>query len=129
MDLTDTTRISNTYLPNSRADALLVRGQRNATREQTSSLHESTVTECNIGVPNVISSSIAAPAAADVPAISARSLSVNRREPTAYSVPVSESERLLRIRVAQPNSVQCSAQSDFVNRFNSPHHPVSSTDT
>ena len=110
MDLTGTTHISNSYLPNSRADISLVRGQRNTAMEQTSALRGPNVTECNIGVPNVISSSTAA----------------NRRDPTAYLVPVSKSERLLCTSVSQQNNVECSAQSDFVNPFNSPHHPVSS---
>ena len=74
-----------------------------------------TVSECNIGVSSVSSSSTTVPLAASLPSVSAPSLNVDRREPTESLVPVSESERLLCPGAVQPNSVQCSSRSDVVN--------------
>ena len=59
--------------------------------------------------------------------MSAPSLSVNRREPTEFLVPVSKSERLLCPNVVQPKSVQCSSRSNVVNQLNWQCNSVSSS--
>ena len=112
MDITDTTHISNSYLLNPRANSLPVRDRRNAEMKQTSSLCGPTVTECNLGVSSVPSSSTTISAATALPSVSAPSISVNRRVPTEFLVPVSESESVFGPSVVQPNRVQCSVRSD-----------------
>ena len=54
-------------------------------------------------------------------------VSVNRREPTEFLVPMSENERLLCPGVVQLNSVQCSSRSDVVNQLNWQCNSVSSS--
>ena len=60
--------------------------------EQTSSLRGPTVAECNLGVSSGPSSSTTVSAATALPSESAPSIRVNRRVPTEFLVPVSESE-------------------------------------
>ena len=129
MDLTGTTHISDSYVPNSRAAPVPASGPGSAAPDQTTSPQVVNVQECNIRVSRDAPSYSFAATAACLPSVSAPSSSFNCTESTGYLRPVSESERLLRPRISQPSIVPNHSHIIMVNQSGSQNNSVPSSNS
>ena len=127
MDLTGTTHISNSFVPNARSEPTPAGGPGNAASNQPASLRVPNAQVRNGGTATVAPSGSFVAEAICVPVVSAPSSSFSRSEPKDYMRPVSESERLLCPRTSQPYMGSNNPPIGRVNQLGSQYNSVSSS--